>query len=103
MEAAWQISFSGDIQNALDLLAQNQIDIEGLSLTYGNMKLVTSQPMKAYELLLKAGYPTKVTKVLKYDMQQGLSQIYRSAASVGTIYSSYTTQDGGIIFEYSFN
>jgi len=77
----------GKMLSIAKLLKENEIDIKTLSLAdtsdYGMLRMIVSDPEKAYNCLREAGYPSKITELLAvkasnyagclYDILEALS------------------------------
>lgn len=72
----------GSIANVISTLGKNDINIRALSVAdaadYGILRLIVNNPEKAYEILHKEGYVSKLTDVLAFavlDKPNGLGSV----------------------------
>ncbi len=87
----------GSMKSVLRVLAEGNIDINGLSVSdmteYGVLRMILSDPEKAERLLQDAGFAVKATQVIAIDVVDTPGGLYKPVSLMA---------DAGINVEYMY-
>ena len=80
----------GSMKSVLRVLAQGNIDINGLSVSdmteYGVLRMILSDPEKAERLLQDAGFAVKATQVIAIDVVDTPGGLYKPVSLMADAY-----------------